>query len=101
MWWLLLGIPLSWKKGATFEKGGVHRWIGIDYSVEGRMAVMRLPPAFLQDLAAQLLPLCQIRGTIALADLDVIIGRAARVAHAVPHARPFVCLLYTSDAADE
>ena len=55
---------------------------------------MRLPPEFLKDLAILIEPLCHNTGVIALSELDVINGKAARVAHVVPQAKPFVAGLW-------
>jgi hypothetical protein len=98
-WWLILGIPLSWSKGAVFHEREKHRWIGIDYVLSDDGAVMTLPEKFLKDLAELIEPLCQAKGTVALSDLDAIIGKAARVAHVVPYARPFVAGLWGALAA--
>jgi hypothetical protein len=94
LWWLILGIPLSWSKGAVIQGQEKHRWIGIDYQVVDNGALMTLPDKFLEDLAKLIEPLCHSTGTIALTELDGIIGKAARVAHVVPHARPFVAGLW-------
>ena len=94
MWWLALGIPLSWKKGQTFDGSTPHRWIGIMYHVVDKGAVMRLPPEFLLELAELLAPLCRRTGTIGIPELEVVVGKAARVAHVVPSAKPFVAGLW-------
>ena len=62
LWWLVLGIPLSWKKGFLSSGSEPHRWIGIDYTLTAEGALMRLPPAFVADLLARLLPLCSPSG---------------------------------------
>merc|ERR1712085_155980 len=94
LWWLGLGIPLSWKKGLLSSGSAPHRWIGIDYTVTADGAVMRLPPAFVADLLVRLVPACSSSGLMSTADLDVLIGKAARVAHVVPAAKPFVAGLW-------
>ena len=94
MWWLALGIPLSWAKGAVFEEHESHRWIGIQYDIVQAGARMRLPEDFVQDLLVKIEPLCSMHGSVPLTDLDVIVGKAARVAHVVPAARPFVAGLW-------
>jgi len=33
-WWLVLGIPLAWKKGSV--SSGSHRWIGADFRFRAR-----------------------------------------------------------------
>ena len=84
LWWLLLGIPLSWKKGAIYSHEQEHRWIGIIYSLVDDGARMRLPPDFVQELLVLLKPLRQARGFVKIAELDVVVGKAARVAFVVP-----------------
>ena len=94
MWWMELGIPLSLKKGEMFDGATPHRWIGIMYHVVEAGALMRLPPAFLEELAELLSPLCRRSGTVSIQDLEQIVGKAARVAHVVPSAKPFVAGLW-------
>merc|ERR1712085_77085 len=94
LWWLVLGIPLSWKKGFLTSGATPHRWIGIDYTLTAEGAVMRLPPAYVAELLARLLPLCSTKGVIAADELDALVGKAGRVAHVVPSAKPFVAGLW-------
>ena len=63
-WWLALGIPLSWKKGAVYSGDQIHRWIGIDYSVIDGGARMRLPPEFIAELLELIEPLCHQTGQV-------------------------------------
>ena len=93
LWWMVLGLPLSWKKGSLTQGEEVHRWIGIDYHLTPLGAIMRLPPPFVENLLL-LLSSIKATGTIAIHDLEVLIGKAARVAHVVPSARPFVAGLW-------
>ena len=47
VWWLLLGMPLSWTKGHVHEELGKHVWIGVEYSLrEDGVAIMELPAAY-------------------------------------------------------
>ena len=94
LWWLVLGIPLSWKKGHLTSGAEPHRWIGIDYTLTAEGAILRLPPAFVADLLVQLQPLCASKGFIKTHDLDALIGRVGRVAYVVPTAKPFVAGLW-------
>ena len=94
LWWLLLGVPLSWKKGAVFDQEAPHKWIGIVYSVVKDGALMRLPEKFVQELLALLKPLTKANGVVQLSSLDAVVGKCARVAHVVPSARPFVGALW-------
>ena len=55
---------------------------------------MKLPTAYLLDLACIIEPLCHATGAVSFSDVDVIIGKAARVAHVVPQAKPFVAGLW-------
>merc|ERR1712086_389255 len=94
LWWLVLGIPLSWKKGLLSSGSAPHRWIGVDYTMTADGAIMRLPPAFVADLLARLLPACSSTGTISESVLDELCGKAGRVAYIVPSAKPFVAGLW-------
>ena len=99
LWWLTLGLPLSWKKGSMSDGSVPHRWIGIEYTLTEAGAIMRLPPQFVKDLLQLIDPICQTKGTIARGELDVLIGKAARVAFVVPAAKPFVAGLWGGLAA--
>ena len=56
LWWLCLGIPLSWKKGEVLEQSTPHSWIGIMYHLSPEGAVMCLPEAFVKDLLEMITP---------------------------------------------
>ena len=99
LFWLVLGIPLSWKKGQLYKVDEEHRWIGIVYSVCQDGALMRLPRDYVEELRVLLQPLCHKKGIIHMHDLDVLVGKAARVAHVVPLAKPFVAGLWGALAA--
>ena len=99
MVWLAMGIPLSWKKGALYDMATPHRWIGIVYSVVAEGALMRLPDDYIKDLLDLLAPACAKDNVMNLGDLEVLVGKAARVAHVVPTARPFVAGLWGAMAA--
>ena len=43
LWWLLLGIPLSWKKGWSGSALEGHTWIGVHFTAERGVAKMTLP----------------------------------------------------------
>ena len=90
MLWLAMGIPLSWKKGRLYHENEEHRWIGILFSMSPEGAIMRLPEDFVQELLLLLEPACNPNGTITMGELEVLVGKAARVAHVVPSAKPFV-----------
>ena len=78
MFWLALGVPLSWKKGEVYKQEDPHRWIGIVYSFVAEGALLRLPTDFVQDLLSLIEPLCSPGGSVPYHDLDVIVGKAAR-----------------------
>ena len=94
LWWLVLGLPLSWKKGSLTRGSASHRWIGIDFSLSEQGAVMRLPPRFVAELLTLIEPICKPTSTVSTSELEAIIGKAARVAHVVPAAKPFVAGLW-------
>ena len=94
LFWLALGVPLSWKKGETFAREAPHRWIGIIYSSVPEGALLRLPADYVSELLVLIDPLCAPSGSISFHDLDIIVGKSARVAHVVPAAKPFVAGLW-------
>ena len=71
-----------------------HVWIGIVYSVTDQGSIMRLPKAFVEELNVMIEPLCNPQGTVHFNTLEMVIGKAARVAHVVPAAKPFVAGLW-------
>ena len=98
-WWLALGVPLSWAKGVMTCGSVPHRWIGIVYHLTPEGAIMRLPEDFVKDLLALIEPACSTTGALPVGDVEIMIGKAARVAHVVPAARPFVAGLWGGLAA--
>ena len=98
LWWLVLGIPLAWAKGSLHSMPQSYEWIGVKYTarVDEQSVHMELPEQFLEQLATSLVPFCSTTGSCALADAERVVGRAARVAHIVPAARPFVSGLWAA-----
>jgi len=89
LWWLVLGVPLSWKKGVLSWES--HAWIGVVYKpLPSGDVCMTLPPSFLEELLGILVPFCAARGTRSLREAVRMVGKAGRVAHIVPLANPFV-----------
>ena len=33
LWWLVLGLPLAWKKGMVYDKYEVHTWVSVTFQV--------------------------------------------------------------------
>ena len=50
---------------------------------------MELPELYLRELDALLAPLASDVGTVPLKDAERTVGKAGRVSHIVPEARPF------------
>jgi len=100
LWWLSLGIPLAWRKGSWSDN--LHRWIGADFvhRAVGHefVAVVSVPPAFAEELLQMLKPLARGRGCTADAALDVVLGKAGRLAYILPATRPFVAALWGARA---
>ena len=97
LFWLVLGIPLSWKKGALHAGTSPHTWIGVVYSSPSPgVARMWLPEAFVEALLA----LCRLFapgvGHQPLSLADSLVGKAGRVAHILVHTRPYVACLYAA-----
>ena len=92
-WWLLLGVPLAWKKGALYERD--HQWIGARFvlNAPGEVHVF-LPPGFLADLFELLEPFVAGTGHASLAAARRVVGKCARVAYVVPDAAPFAAALW-------
>ena len=91
-----VGFPAVVEKGALSVGGTQHCWIGVLYSrrLLGNGILMSLPPDYVADLLLRIAPLCQTFGTIPFSDLEIIIGKAARVAHVALAAKPFVAGLW-------
>ena len=99
LWWLVLGIPLSWKKGAVHDATTPYTWIGVLFSVPAPgIARMTLPAKFVDDL----LGLCRAflaASHLPLSQADALVGKAGRVAYVLPLTRPFVATLFAALAA--
>ena len=99
LWWMVLGIPLSWTKGAVYAAQQVHRWIGVCFSSPSPgVARMTHPKPFVEGLVL----LCRAlvaSGRLPLSKADALVGKAGRVAYVLPHTRPFVHTLYAALAA--
>ena len=91
LWWLLLGLPIAWKKCCLHRPPHVgHTWIGVVFTVRRAPAVvMSLPPRFVQELFTDLEPFASTRGSVSLRVADRLAGRLGRVAQIVPTAAPF------------
>ena len=97
LWWLVLGIPLAWKKGSLHFDQEPHEWIGVRYSwcTNGDVK-MELPPAYLDELALILEPFCSTTSSSTWKDAERMVGKAGRVAQVVPAARPFLSGLWAA-----
>jgi len=100
LWWLSLGIPLAWRNGSWSDN--LHRWIGADFvhraAGQEFVAVVSVPPAFAEELLQMLRPIARGRGCTADAALEVILGKAGRLAYILPATRPFVAALWGARA---
>ena len=99
LWWLGLGIPLSWRKGVVHDGTTPYTWIGVLFSAPAPgIARMTLPHQFVEEL----LELCRAFLTashLALTKADALVGKAGCVAYVLPLTRPFVATLYAALAA--
>jgi hypothetical protein len=102
MWWLLLGIPLSWKKGSYNDPLTPYTWIGVEYSVPvpgfSRMAV---PQAFIASVLDDLAEFTSESKAVATHVAERLVGRVGRIAQVVPSARPFACAMYAAMTASK
>ena len=90
VWWLILGLPLAWDKGAFYEAAATHIWIGVLFTLlPSRDVAMELPELYLKELYTLLEPLSAGKGTVSLKDAERTAGKAGRISHIVPEARPF------------
>ena len=97
--WLVLGIPLSWRKGAVYDGSVPYGWIGVLFAVpRPGVARISLPQAFVDEL----LDLCHRflrKKSLPLVLADALVGKSGRVAYVLPLTRPFVSSLYAALAA--
>ena len=88
LWWLVLGIPLSWKKGAVHDGSSPHSWIGDAFcSPVPGVGRRWLPRPFVLELVT----LCRrflVANYLPMSAADALVGRAGRVAHVLDHCRP-------------
>ena len=95
LWMLILGVPLAWKKGSITWGTDAHEWIGVVFAVDSPGVVrVELPKSYLDELLDLLEPFCKMKGHVAMKDAEKLVGKAGRVAHIVPTARPFVAALW-------
>jgi len=93
LWWLVLGVPLAWKKGR--EARGEHSWIGVVFRpLADHSVVMTLPAAFLEELLEKLEPFCQKNGAVPTQLAVKLLGKAGKVAYIIPSSTPFVGSLW-------
>ena len=98
LWWLVLGVPLAFTKGAIHR--GAHVWIGARVNLaEPGVATVELPEPFLADLYQVLAPLARGRGTVPVRVARAAVGKCARVAHLVPDTLPFASSMWGALAA--
>ena len=96
VWFLILGIPLSWQKGFYSGAEQAHTWIGVQFKVkEPGIATLSLP----QDFAHGLLELAKLFAssattTASMKQAQELCGKAGRVAQVLPSSRPFLMGLY-------
>ena len=99
LWWLVLGIPLSWSKGALHRGIDAYLWIGVLFSTPAPgVARMSLPRKFVDALITLCRAFLENR-KLPMASADALVGKAGRVVYVLPHTRPFVTTLYAALAA--
>jgi hypothetical protein len=102
MWWLLLGIPLSWKKGSFNDALTPYTRIGVEYSVPVHgFARMAVPQAFIDSVLEDLSEFTSVHRAVAAHIAERLVGRAGRIAQVVPTARPFACAMYAALTASK
>ena len=100
MWWLALGIPLSWGKGAVYTSESPHTWIGVEYlTTPDSLVLMKIPEAFVQAVLLDLDAFLGSDRSVPASVAERLVGRTGRIAQIVPSARPFASALYAAKAA--
>ena len=101
LWWLILGIPLSWEKGSFSPGCDPHEWIGVRFwSERPGSATMSIPSAFSASLLEVASEFVTPRPrTAPLSSAHNLCGKAGRLAQVVPTAKPFVTQLFAALAA--
>ena len=99
LWWLVIGLDLSWSKESFTSKK--HEWIGIGFEIVDGVTSMTIPPDFAEATAEALKPLCLSHGTAALAQARTAVGKASRIAQVIPEASPFAASLWAALAGAE
>ena len=102
LWWLVLGIPMSWAKGQFSSAKRGHTWIGVVFKLlRPGVARMTLPAKFISELLSDIAPFCRGCGVVSLKLAEKVVGRLGRVAHVVPAARPFAGMMYAALSASK
>ena len=95
LWWLILGFPLSWKKGSFNAASVSHTWVGVNFILRENATTMSLPADFLKALLMLAQKFADPNVKVAtLQEAQEICGRAGRVGQVVPEAKPFVSNFY-------
>ena len=82
LWWLVLGIPLSWSKGSFCPGHLPHGWLGVSFwSTSPGTATMSVPQPFVDSLrAAAQIFLDPSPRTASLVEAHNLCGKAGRLA---------------------
>lgn len=95
LWWLVLGLSLSWRNGSFTDSGtSGHDWIGVhyDFCVDG--PTMELPRLYLEHALEHLSPLCATHGSVGVKLVHTALGKAACIGYIAPDATPCVSSLW-------
>ena len=95
LWWLVLGLSLSWKKGSFTDSGtSGHDWIGVhyDFGIDG--PTMELRRKYQEEALELLKPLCATHGSVGVKHVHTALGKTARIGYIVPDATPYVSSLW-------
>ena len=90
------------RMGTFYPTADEHIWIGVLFKLlQNGDVSMELPPQYLRELDALLKPLATGQGTVTLTEAEKTVGKAGRIAHIVPEARPFTGALYAALTCSE
>ena len=95
LWWLVMGIPLSWKKGSSSSTDETYRWIGVDFKlISPGLAQLQLTDDFKTELQDLLRHYSQGETQINEHHAQSLCGKVGRLAQIIPEARPYASAMY-------
>ena len=101
LWWLILGVSLSWDKGSFTSGHAAHDWIGVKFWPHAPdTSTISVPTQFLEgllEIARKFID--PSPKTATLKDAHALCGKAGRLAQVNPAVTPFVQQLFAALSA--